>query len=74
MDCIRAGLVANGNAGPHLLLFPEKPFERKTFIAALSRSVAKHGYAVVVASEGFVLITANFYPQPIPPILFPTGN
>ena len=47
-----AGLVANGNAGPHLLLFPEKPFERKTFIAALSRRVAKHGYAVVVASEG----------------------
>ena len=47
-----AGLVANGNASPHLLLFPEKPFERKAFMAALGRRVAKHGYAVVVASEG----------------------
>lgn len=37
---------------PHLILFPEIPFEQKTFLAKVDESVKKYGYCVIVASEG----------------------
>jgi 6-phosphofructokinase 1 len=47
------GLAAEkeGDA-PHIILFPEIPFDRKKFIARARRAVKQHGYCVVVASEG----------------------
>lgn len=50
-----AGLAAQqqGDA-PHIILFPEIPFVRETFIARVEAMVEKYGYCVVVASEGTV--------------------
>ncbi len=55
-----AGLACAGGDSPHLLLFPEKPFKREQFMATLKNRVAKHGYAVVVASEGIRDTTGEF--------------
>jgi 6-phosphofructokinase 1 len=48
-----AGLAAEqpGDA-PHVILFPEIAFNRERFLSAVKRAVKKHGYCVVVASEG----------------------
>jgi len=48
-----AGLAAEqeGDA-PHIILFPEISFSRERFLARVSRTVKKHGYCVIVASEG----------------------
>ena len=37
---------------PHIILFPEIPFEREQFIALVQKTVEQSGYCVVVASEG----------------------
>jgi len=37
---------------PHIILFPEIPFERKAFIAKVRETVQRVGYCVVVVSEG----------------------
>lgn len=37
---------------PHLIYLPEKPFHADTFLADLDRIVTKHGWAIVVATEG----------------------
>lgn len=37
---------------PHLILFPERPYDEADFLAQVKRIVAKVGYCVVVASEG----------------------
>ena len=37
---------------PHLILLPEVPFEEEAFLAKTQAAVRKHGYCVVVASEG----------------------
>ena len=37
---------------PHLILLPEVPFEAEAFLAKTQAAVHKHGYCVVVASEG----------------------
>ena len=49
------GLAAEkeGDA-PHIILFPEVPFVRETFIARVEQTVQQYGYCVVVASEGTV--------------------
>jgi 6-phosphofructokinase 1 len=48
-----AGLAAQTEGEPpHIILFPEIPFEREQFIALVKKSVAQSGYCVVVASEG----------------------
>ena len=48
-----AGLAAQTvGEPPHIILFPEIPFEREQFIALVKKSVAQSGYCVVVASEG----------------------
>src|SRR6188768_3059363 len=48
-----AGL-AGGKPGdaPHLILFPEVPFDEPRFLARVGEIVAKVGYCVVVVSEG----------------------
>lgn len=37
---------------PHLILFPEIAFEPERFLAKVQQSVTRHGYCVIVASEG----------------------
>ncbi len=50
--------AAGGLAGqtpadaPHIILFPEIPFDQAAFLARVKRSVADYGYCVVVVSEG----------------------
>lgn len=50
--------AAGGLAGrshrdpPHLILFPEIPFDRTVFLEKVDRTVQSLGYCVVVASEG----------------------
>jgi len=48
-----AGLAAEreGDA-PHIILFPEIAFDRDKFLARVRRTVKRHGYCVIVASEG----------------------
>ncbi|HUI60278.1 MAG TPA: 6-phosphofructokinase [Steroidobacteraceae bacterium] len=50
--------AAGGLAGrkpsepPHIILFPEVPFDRDRFLAKVKQSVTDYGYCVVVVSEG----------------------
>ncbi len=37
---------------PHLIFLPERPFYAEKFLAALDQIVTKHGWAIVVATEG----------------------
>lgn len=37
---------------PHLILFPEVPFVQRMFTARVKAQVQRHGYCVIVASEG----------------------
>ncbi len=47
------GMAADGdNDIPILILFPEVPFERNRFMAAVKQKVKTHGYCSVVVSEG----------------------
>ena len=47
------GLAAQAEGQPpHIILFPEIPFEREPFIAEVNKTVEQSGYCVVVASEG----------------------
>jgi len=47
------GLAAEGpGQPPHVIVFPEVPFDRAAFLAAVRQSVDDFGYCVVVASEG----------------------
>jgi 6-phosphofructokinase 1 len=45
------GGTKSGDA-PHIILFPEITFDRERFLAKVDQSVKKHGYCVVVVSEG----------------------
>lgn len=48
-----AGLAKDSpSAPPHIILFPEIPFERKQYLDKVKRTVEQHGYCVVVVSEG----------------------
>ena len=38
--------------GPHILLFPEVPWNEEAFLARVEESVKQHGYCAVGASEG----------------------
>ena len=40
------------NEPPHLILFPEVPFDRSDFLQKVESTVKRVGYCVVVASEG----------------------
>lgn len=48
-----SGLAAelDGDA-PHMILFPEIPFDRERFLKQVNHTVKQHGYCVIVASEG----------------------
>ncbi|MGO1500569.1 MAG: 6-phosphofructokinase [Marinobacter sp.] len=47
------GLAGEGEgAPPHIILFPEIPFNRDAFIERVEFCVKEYGYCVVVASEG----------------------
>ena len=49
-----AGGLAGGGPGepPHIILFPEVPFEQEKFLERVRESVEQHEYCVIVASEG----------------------
>ena len=48
-----AGLAGDGrDEAPHLILFPERPFDEADFLARVDAVVKRVGWCVVVASEG----------------------
>ncbi len=49
-----AGGLAQRQDGdpPHIILFPEVPFDQKAFLARVKQSVEQHGYCSIVVSEG----------------------
>ncbi|HCH0556459.1 TPA: 6-phosphofructokinase [Pseudomonas aeruginosa] len=48
-----AGLAGSSpDEAPHLILFPERPFDEAAFLAQVDKVVKRVGYCVVVASEG----------------------
>ncbi len=49
-----AGGLANQaeGDGPHVIIFPEIPFEHDRVMAAVDRAVREHGHCTVVVSEG----------------------
>jgi 6-phosphofructokinase 1 len=56
-----SGLAASrtGDA-PHIILFPEIPFEEPRFLEAVKAAVTAQGYCVVVASEGVRDVSGRF--------------
>jgi 6-phosphofructokinase 1 len=47
------GLAGDGPAEPpHIILFPEVPFNQKTFLKRVDECVRKYDYCVIVVSEG----------------------
>ena len=47
------GLAGSGKGdAPHIILFPEIPFDDERFLARVRESVEQHEYCVIVASEG----------------------
>ena len=56
-----AGLAGSGpSQAPHVILFPEIPFDRSAFLARVRDSVARNEYCVVVVSEGARLADGTF--------------
>jgi 6-phosphofructokinase 1 len=49
-----AGGLAGSRPGdaPHIILFPEVPFDEKAFLARVQECVEKYDYCVIVVSEG----------------------
>jgi len=48
-----AGLAGAGRGdAPHIILFPEIPFDRAAFLKRVDETVRRHEYCVVVVSEG----------------------
>lgn len=48
-----SGLIGtNENQAPHIILFPEVPFNQTRFLKRVDECVKNHGYCVVVVSEG----------------------
>jgi 6-phosphofructokinase len=47
------GLAGRGpDEAPHIILFPEVPFEQQKFLERVRACVTGHGYCVIVVSEG----------------------
>jgi ATP-dependent phosphofructokinase / diphosphate-dependent phosphofructokinase len=44
----------NDADAPHIIFLPEKPFQKDKFLADLDGIVTKHGWAIVVCSEGIL--------------------
>jgi len=49
-----------GSEAPHVILFPEVPFQEQGFLERVRESVARCGYCVVVASEGVQTADGRF--------------
>ena len=48
-----AGLAGRGtDEAPHIILFPEVPFEQQRFLEQVRAAVETHGFCVIVVSEG----------------------
>ncbi len=48
-----AGLAGSGpGEAPHVIVFPEIPFDKQAFLARVKESVDRYEYCVVVVSEG----------------------
>ncbi len=43
---------ANGDGPPHIIIFPEIPFDKTAFLKAVQVAVDKDGFCVIVVSEG----------------------
>ena len=55
------GLAGKGaDAPPHIILFPEIPFEREAFLARVKKTVERVGYCVIVVSEGTAYADGRF--------------
>lgn len=55
------GLAGNGpDEAPHLILFPERPYDEADFLTNVKRVVERVGYCVVVASEGIQTADGKF--------------
>jgi ATP-dependent phosphofructokinase / diphosphate-dependent phosphofructokinase len=55
------GLAGQGTAEPpHVILFPEVPFEREKFLARVRQCVSDYGYCVIVVSEGAAYADGTF--------------
>jgi 6-phosphofructokinase 1 len=55
------GLAGNGpDEAPHLVLFPERPYDEADFFARVKATVERVGYCVVVASEGIRRADGSF--------------
>jgi len=50
----------NSKEPPHIILFPELPFEPEKFLAQVKHSVTQYGYCVVVVSEGAAYADGKF--------------
>jgi 6-phosphofructokinase 1 len=56
-----AGLAGEDkDDAPHLILFPERPFDEPDFLARVNAVVKRVGYCVVVASEGIRTADGTF--------------
>ena len=56
-----AGLAGDGaDAAPHLILFPERPYDEADFFKRVQATVERVGYCVVVASEGIQTADGRF--------------
>jgi len=56
-----AGLAGQGaDEAPHLILFPERPYDEADFFAKVDATVKRVGYCVVVASEGIQTADGRF--------------
>ena len=56
-----AGLAGNGpDEAPHLILFPERPYDEPDFFVRVRATVERVGYCVVVASEGIQTADGRF--------------
>ena len=55
------GLAGRGpDEAPHLILFPEVPFEQQPFLERVREAVERHGYCVIVVSEGAAYAGGRF--------------
>ena len=57
-----AGGLAGRKAGepPHIILFPEIPFDQPKFLDKVKQSVTDYGYCVIVVSEGAAYADGKF--------------
>jgi len=56
-----AGLAGRGaGEAPHIILFPEVPFEQQKFLERVRQCVGDYGYCVIVVSEGAAYADGRF--------------